>query len=125
MTTFTFQIWAITIGGSVLQNELSKRVNLTDLGALGTGESLLYSAIPSLHKLPQDILPVVQEAFAQSLQTLWYMRVGTAGFGLLISLAMREVPLHSKVDEKWDIEHKKSTSTSSSEIPETADTQIV
>ncbi|OCH93791.1 hypothetical protein OBBRIDRAFT_724168 [Obba rivulosa] len=73
-----FQAWGITIGATVLQNELRS--------------CLPNEFLSQLHG--------VRAAFACSLDVLWEVMVGMAGLGLLSSLMMKEMPLQNVVDEK-------------------------
>ena len=46
----------------------------------------------------------VRRAFGESIAIVWKVMVGILAIGFLASLAMRDVPMHAKVDEKWGIE---------------------
>lgn len=46
----------------------------------------------------------VRDAFADGLIVFWEVLVGIAGLGLLVSLAMRHYPLHTKTDEDWGMQ---------------------
>lgn len=43
-------------------------------------------------------------AFADGLIVFWEVLVGIVGLGLLVSLAMRHHPLHTKTDEDWGMQ---------------------
>lgn len=45
----------------------------------------------------------VRNAFAGSLQTLWRVSIGLSGLGLLVSLGMKGLPLHTAVDGNWGL----------------------
>lgn len=91
----------MTIGGTVLQNELKKRLPGGFSVQFPAGTAIAYSVIPRIPSLEEPLKTQVQTAFAESLQVVWQVLVGIAGGGLLLSLAMKPLPLHTQVDEKW------------------------
>ncbi|KAI0826717.1 Mfs1.2 [Trametes gibbosa] len=97
-------IWGISVGASVLQNELSKRLPQEFLVQLGTGVDLSYATIPHIPALEQPLKDEVRRAFGDSLSVVWQVMVGILGIGLLASLLMRDVPLHNTVDDKWALD---------------------
>ena len=54
--------------------------------------------------LEEPLQTQVREAFADSLAVVWRVMIGIAGMGFLSSLAMKSLPLHTQVDEKWGLE---------------------
>ncbi|EJD48197.1 hypothetical protein AURDEDRAFT_162668 [Auricularia subglabra TFB-10046 SS5] len=74
------QAWGITIGSTVLQNELSSR-------------------------LPSAFLEraQVQEVFAGSLGVLWQVMIGLAGLGFLSLLMMKELGMGTNVDGRFGL----------------------
>jgi hypothetical protein len=48
----------------------------------------------------------VQDAFALSLATMWQVMAGLFGAGLLVSLLIKSIPMHSRTDENWGFEDK-------------------
>ncbi|KAI0087477.1 iron permease [Irpex rosettiformis] len=100
-------VWAITIGGTVLQNQLVKRLPIEFTSQFPSGAALAYSAIPTIGKLQDPLRAQVREAFAESIRVIWQVLTGISGLGLLCSLPMKGLPLHTQVDEKWGIEEGK------------------
>lgn len=96
-----FQAWGITIGGTVLQNQLKTRLPQAFVQNLSSGIDLAYSAIPQISSLPDDLRLEVQTAFAKSLRMLWFVLLGISVLGLLSSLMMKDIELHDKKDERW------------------------
>lgn len=43
-------------------------------------------------------------AFAQSVAVIWQVFIGLAGVGLIASLFMKGLPLHTEVDKRWGLE---------------------
>ncbi|KAI0667901.1 Mfs1.2 [Trametes maxima] len=102
-------IWGIAIGASVLQNELSHRLPAEFLTELGTGVDLSYASIPQIPMLHQPLKDEVRRAFGDSLAVVWRVMLGILGGGLLASLLMEDVPMHSNIDERWALEDRQAT----------------
>ena len=45
----------------------------------------------------------MRAAFGVALSVIWKTSVGVLAIGLFASLLMRDVPLHTNLDEKWGI----------------------
>ncbi|KAJ3871631.1 major facilitator superfamily domain-containing protein [Lentinula edodes] len=98
-------IWGITIGGTVLQNQLTTRLPSAFLAEFPGGTQIAFEVIPSVRNLPQPLKDEVRHAFAASLQVLWNVLSGISGLGLLVSLLMEHLPLHTSVDANWGRDH--------------------
>lgn len=105
---YRWQVWGVTIGSSVLQTQLKKRLPAAFLSELPGGVSIAFSAIPAIGDLPEPTRSEVRAAFADSIGVIWQVMTGIAGIGLLASLAMKGLSLHAEVDEKWGIEEAES-----------------
>ncbi|KAI0083273.1 MFS general substrate transporter [Irpex rosettiformis] len=97
-------VWAVTIGGTILQNQLVKRLPESFTSQFSGGAALAYAAIPLISGLEEPLRTQVREAFADSISDIWWVMIGIAGLGLLCSLPMKALPLHTQVDERWGIE---------------------
>lgn len=111
-----FQAWGITIGATVLQNQLRIRLPSSYLSTLPPGGvELSYAIIPELASLPEPLKESVRASFADSLKVLWEVMIAIAGIGFLSALVMREMPLQKVTDEDWGLrEHageREDTST--------------
>ncbi len=102
----TWQVWGISVGTVVLQNELSKRLPKAFLAELPEGVTSIYSAIPAINALPETLRTPVRVAFAQSVDRVFQVMAGIAGIGLIASFFMEGLPLHTQVDKKWGLEDK-------------------
>ncbi|KAJ7641535.1 iron permease [Roridomyces roridus] len=109
-------IWGVTIGGTVLQNQLVHRLPSAFLAQFPGGTQIAFEVIPSIKSLPQPLKDQVRHAFAGSLQVLWNVLAGISGLGLLISLAMKHLPLHTSVDESWGREGLKEKESDDGEV---------
>ncbi|KZT02019.1 MFS general substrate transporter [Laetiporus sulphureus 93-53] len=101
------QVWGITIGGAVLQNQLHKNMPSEFLAQFPQGSSIAYATIPLISQLPEPLRTEVRVAFAVSLKVVWEVMTGIAGLGLLSSLLMKGLPLHDSVNEEWDLDDVK------------------
>ncbi|KAJ3483959.1 hypothetical protein NLI96_g5966 [Meripilus lineatus] len=99
-------VWGVTIGTTVLQNELRKRVPAEYLSELPGGVAIVYSAIPLINSLPEPLKTTVRDAYADSTAKIWEVMCGIAAIGLIASLFMESLPLHTEVDRKWGLEQK-------------------
>ena len=94
-------VWGVTIGGTILQNQLGRKLPSDFIAQFNGTGSLAYSVIPLIASLPEPERSEVREGYASSISVVWEVLIGVAGLGLLSSLFMRAVPMHKKVDEKW------------------------
>ncbi|KAF7362515.1 Iron permease [Mycena venus] len=98
------QVWGITIGGTILQNELHKRLPAEFIAQFPGGTEIAYSIIPVIRTLEEPLRGQVRDAFAQSLKVVWWATTGIAGLGFLLSLPMKHHQLHTAVDREWGLE---------------------
>jgi hypothetical protein len=93
----------VTIGGTVLQNGLEARTPQDILADIpgSASKSLEFALITTLNNLPPPVRNTLRAAFADSLRTVWIVFLGVAVAGLISSLFMRGLQLHTAVDEKW------------------------
>ncbi|KAI0083280.1 hypothetical protein BDY19DRAFT_910713 [Irpex rosettiformis] len=75
------------------------------------GAALAFSAIPVISDLEEPLRTQVRDAFAESIRVIWQVMTGIAGLGLLTSLIMKGLPLHTQVDEKWGIEDRSAAAS--------------
>jgi hypothetical protein len=89
------------------------RLRLPDefLGSFSQGTAIAYKVIPLLSSLEEPLKTEVRDAFASSLRVVWQVMIGVGALGLIVSLAMEHLPLHTSLDEKWgisDSEHRRN-----------------
>ncbi|KAF4564077.1 hypothetical protein EYR36_003328 [Pleurotus pulmonarius] len=111
LATFTFlrnfaQVWGVTIGGTILQNQLTARLPPAFASAFPQGTAIAYAVIPAISALDEPLKSEVRGAFAESLRVLWQVLIGVCGMGLVASLFMRHLPLHTSVDREWGMEER-------------------
>ncbi|KAJ3552285.1 hypothetical protein NM688_g4228 [Phlebia brevispora] len=104
-------VWGVTIGTAVLQTQLGHRLPAEFLSQFPEGVAIAYSIIPVIKTLEDPLRTQVRDAFADSIAVIWKVNIGIAGMGLLSSLAMKSLPLHTEVDKRWglDGEHHEIT----------------
>ncbi|CAK5262653.1 unnamed protein product [Mycena citricolor] len=99
-----FQTWGIAIAGSILQNELSRRLPPAFIAQFPPHFEIAYSAIPAIGLLEEPLRSEVRAAFAGSMDVIWRVMIGVCGLGLLFALFMKEVPMSTDVDERYALQ---------------------
>lgn len=116
LALFTFvrsyaQTWGVTIGGTILQNELQKKLPSSFLAMFPTaGVQIAYAAIPTIPSLPEPLRTEVRTAFASSLREIWIVMAALCVAGALCVFGMKEIKMHEVTDEDWGMEHKARSS---------------
>ncbi|EKM52295.1 uncharacterized protein PHACADRAFT_176318 [Phanerochaete carnosa HHB-10118-sp] len=114
-------VWGVTIGTAVLQTQLTHRLPAAFLAQFPGGVSLAYAAIPAIRTLDEPLKQEVRVAFAQSLRVVWEVSIGIAGLGLLSTLLMKGLPLHTQIDEKWALEEANAPRPVDVELEQTSE----
>jgi hypothetical protein len=95
------QIWGVTVGGAILQNELKKTLPISFLAQFPEGVELAFAAIPSIPMLEQPLKNEVQKTFGEALKVVWQVALGIAVAGFVSCLGMRQLKLHTNIDQDW------------------------
>ncbi|PIL24610.1 MFS general substrate transporter [Ganoderma sinense ZZ0214-1] len=90
------QIWGATIGGAVLQNGVQGKLPPSVQATLPGLNNVVYAVVPLIPTMQQPAKDIVRRAFAESFQTVWRILIGVAGAGLIASLGMKALPLHTQ-----------------------------
>ncbi|KAF9457247.1 iron permease [Collybia nuda] len=101
--------WGVTIGSTVLENQLKKRLPEEFVQSLPQGLELSYGAIPQISALAEPLRRQVRDAFSGSLAVLWQVLLGISALGLLSTLLMKELPMQTVVDERWGLNEQAKT----------------
>ncbi|KAI0343447.1 MFS general substrate transporter [Trametopsis cervina] len=96
--------WGISIGTSILQTQLGQRLPAEFMAKFPEGVSAAYAIIPLIPTLEEETRNQVRFAFAESLIVVWQVLIGISGIGLVASLFMKGLPLHTDIDRKWVID---------------------
>lgn len=106
----------MTVGGTILQNELSKRLPAEFIQQFPSGTSVAYSIVPLIPTLDEPFRTSVRVAFADSLRVYWEVLIGVGAAGLAASLLMKGLPLHAALDKDWGLKEDNSTANNSSRV---------
>lgn len=107
LALFTFvrsiaQTFSVTIGATILQNGLKKKLPAAFLAEYSSqGVQIAYSVIPVIPTLEESLRGQVRDAFADSLRVIWRVMIGISAVGLLCVLGMKEVKMHEVTDTDW------------------------
>lgn len=104
MSDIRHKVWGVTVGGTVLQNELPRRLPAEFIEQFPEGTSIAYSIIPVISSLDEPFRTRVRMAFADSLRVYWGVLLGVAVVGLFVSFLMKALPLHTSMDKDWGLE---------------------
>ncbi|KDE09429.1 hypothetical protein MVLG_00332 [Microbotryum lychnidis-dioicae p1A1 Lamole] len=107
------QVLGISLGASILQNELSRHLPPEVVLSHFANAKYAYSAIPDIHLLPELVQLHVRRAFAQSLRMVWIVMIGLSGIAFILSWFIEEVPLTTETDENWGVSGEKVEPTPS------------
>lgn len=102
--------FGITMGTTILQNGLKSRLPSEFLAQFPNGAEISYAVIPLVKTLSQPLQNEVKAAFANSIAIIWYWVVGLAGLGLIVTLPMQQLTLHTVTDENWGLHNGKAES---------------
>jgi hypothetical protein len=91
----------VTAGGAILQNELNRKLPAAFLSQFPQGVEIAFSAIPLIPSLKQPFKDQVRNTFAEALKVVWQVTLGISLAGFLCSLGMRQLKLHTDIDEEW------------------------
>jgi len=100
------QVWGVTIGSTVVQSQLSKKLPAGFLNMFRGGEEVAYAAIPVVGSLAEPLRSVVRDAFTESLRVLWQVLTGLCGLGFIVSIFMGVHSLAVHTDENWGMVEK-------------------
>ncbi|KAG8901942.1 hypothetical protein FRB99_004997 [Tulasnella sp. 403] len=99
--------WGTTIGSTILQNELKKRLPRDFLANYASsGVEIAYAIIPSIKSLPEPLRTQVRVAYAESLRIVWFVMLGISIAGFLSIFLVKEIPMAEVTDEQWGIKEK-------------------
>ncbi|KAH9887680.1 iron permease [Cubamyces lactineus] len=106
------QTWGITIAGTILQNQLKRRLPEAFTAQFPSGVEIAYAAIPVINQLDEPLKTEVREAFAASMSVIWKTMTGLCGAGIFTLCLLREVPMVKHTDETYGLRQGSSTAGS-------------
>jgi hypothetical protein len=84
-----------------LQNELKKKLPASFLQQFPQGVEIAFATIPIIPKLNSPLRNDVRQTFGESLKVVWQVVLGVSFVGLLSSIGIRQLQLHTQIDEDW------------------------
>jgi len=94
-------IWGVTAGGAIIQNELKRKLPASFLSQFPQGVEIAFATIPSIPTLQQPLKDEVRNTFGEALKVVWQVVLAIGIGGFLCSLGIRQLQLHTKIDEDW------------------------
>jgi len=94
-------IWGVTAGGAILQNELKKKLPTSFLTQFPQGVEIAFETIPIIPRLPQPLRDDVRNTFGIALKTIWQLVLGISIVGILVSIGLKQLELHTDIDGDW------------------------
>jgi hypothetical protein len=92
------QTWGLTIGATILQNGLKRKLPsefFEMFGSVARGAEISYTVIRTIPSLPEPLRTQVKVAFADSLRTIWFFMTALCIIG------------HEATDEDWGMKEPK------------------
>jgi len=80
---------------------LKKKLPAAFLSQFPQGVEIAFSTIPIIPTLSQPFKDQVRDTFAEALKVVWQVTLGIALAGFLCSLGMRQLQLHTNIDDDW------------------------
>ena len=105
------QSWGISVGATILQNELQQRLPTSLLATISQGEDYAYNLIPQIPTLEPTLQSEVRLAFADSLQIVWRVLLIFSGVGMASMALMKGIPLSTTTSRERGIESPTSSSS--------------
>jgi hypothetical protein len=99
------QIWGITAGGAIIQNELKNRLPASFLTQFPQGVEIAFETIPIIPSLNQPLKDDVRNTFGIALKVVWQVVLGISIAGMLCNIGVKQLKLHTEIDEDWGREN--------------------
>ena len=101
--TNLIQIWGVTAGGSILQNELKNKLPASFLTQFPQGTERAFETISIIPSLKQQLRDKVQNMFGIALKVVlvWQVVLGISIAGMLFNIGIKQLELHTNMDEDW------------------------
>jgi len=99
--TCPIQIWGVTTGGAIIQNELKNKLPASFLTQFPQGVEIAFETIPIIPSLNQPLKDGVRDTFGIALKVVWQVVLGISIVGMLCSIGMKQLDLHTEIDEDW------------------------
>ncbi|KAJ7326165.1 hypothetical protein DFH08DRAFT_1026931 [Mycena albidolilacea] len=100
------QAWGVNIAGAILKNGLQKRISLSLIASLSRNREIAYIIILLIQSMSQPLRTEVRDVFLRSLQQIWIAMAVLCGVGLCTLGLIKDIPLQTTTDKKWDTVNK-------------------
>jgi hypothetical protein len=94
--TCPIQIWGITTGGAIIQNELKNRLPTSFLTQFSQGVEIAFETIPIIPSLNQLLKDDVRNTFGIALKVVWQVVLGISIAGMLCNIGVKQLKLHTR-----------------------------
>lgn len=94
-------IWGVTAGGAIIQNELKKKLPVSFVMQFPQGVEIAFETIPIIRRLTQPLKGEVQNTFGIALKVVWQVVLGLSIVGILCTIGMKQLELHTNIDKDW------------------------
>jgi hypothetical protein len=71
------------------------------LASFPRGGEIAFATIPIIPTLEQPLKDQVRDTFGEALKVVWQAVLGISIVGFLCSLGIRQLQLHTEIDEDW------------------------
>ena len=99
--TYPIQIWGVTAGGAIIQNELKKKLPASFLTRFPQGVEIAFETIPITSSLKEPLKDDVRNTFGIALRMVWQVVLGISIARMLFNIGIKELDLHTNIDEDW------------------------
>jgi len=99
--TCPIQIWGVTAGGAIIQNELKNKLPASFLTQFPQGVEIAFEMIPIIPSLDQPLKDDVRNTFGIALKVVWQVMLGISIAAILCNIGIKQLELHMQIDEDW------------------------
>jgi len=85
----------------VIQNELKKMLPVSFLTQFSQGVEIAFETIPIIPSLDQPLKDDVRNTFGIALKVVWQVVLGISIAGMLFTIGMKQLELHTEIDKDW------------------------
>ena len=99
--TYPIQIWGVTAGGAIIQNELKNKLPASFLTQFPQGVDIAFETIPIISSLEETLKDDVRNTFGIALKLVWQVLLGISIVGMVCNIGIKQMELHTNIDEDW------------------------
>ena len=99
--TCLIQIWGVTAGGAIIQNELKNKLPASFLTQFPQGMEIAFQTIPIIPSLKAPLRDDIRNTFGIALRVVWQVVLGISIAGMVCNIGIKRLELHTDMDEDW------------------------